>query len=162
MIFKNISARPEYEDKYRKYRNVLTTVLKNAKRLYYSRVFEENKGNTGKTWNTINELLHSGNSSKKITEVEQLCINTNEGDKILHSDHEIATAFNEFFVNIGPNLAKEIPENDFDFKEYLGDKNNKSLFFKPVSNSEVVNHLLALDTRKACGYDNMPPRQARN
>ena len=43
--------------KYWSYRNVLTTVRRNAKRNYYSDLLAENSNNTGKTWKIINELL---------------------------------------------------------------------------------------------------------
>ena len=60
--------------KYRTYRNVLTTVLRNAKRKYYSDVFEMYKGDTAQTWKSINKLLKSGNSKVKTSHVDQaLC-----------------------------------------------------------------------------------------
>ena len=63
-----------------------------------------------------------------------------------------------FLVNIGPKLANEIPNVNSDFTEYLGSKSANSIFLKPVTENEVKGHLQTLDTRKACGYDNLPTR----
>ena len=45
-------------DKYKKYRNVLTTVLRTAKQMYYNNQFERDKKDSKKTWKHINELLN--------------------------------------------------------------------------------------------------------
>ena len=65
----------------KKYRNILGTVLKNAKIMCYRKLFDDNKNDPGKTWKTINELLNGGNVSKKNTEVEKLVISTNGEEK---------------------------------------------------------------------------------
>ena len=38
--------------------------------------------------------------------------------------------FNEFYVNVGPNLAKKIPQSDLNFESYLP-KVNTTLNEKP-------------------------------
>ena len=62
------------EVKYKKYRNILTLVLKNAKRryMYFSNIFGECKDDTRKTWQTINQLLRGQNDSVKTTDVEKI------------------------------------------------------------------------------------------
>ena len=47
----------EYGNEYRKYRNTLVTTIKNAKRMYYSNSFSENKNNMSKTWGIIKEVI---------------------------------------------------------------------------------------------------------
>ena len=51
-------------------------------------------------------------------------------DKEIHEKKEIANGFNNFFTNVGPNLAKEIklPKNDVDIFDYLGKKLIKVCF----------------------------------
>ena len=44
-------------DRYNKFRNIFTLVIKNAKRNYYSDILKQNRHDTRKTWQTINELL---------------------------------------------------------------------------------------------------------
>ena len=40
-------------------------------------------------------------------------------DRMITDDTEIATVFNEFFANVGPDLAKHIPENGKSPTEYI-------------------------------------------
>ena len=55
--YKSSNFNEEYGNKYKKYRNTLVTVIKNAKRLYYCNSFNYNKNDMRKTWETINELI---------------------------------------------------------------------------------------------------------
>ena len=46
---------------------------------------------------------------------------------------EIANYFNEYFVNVGPNLAKKVPESPMNFKSYLDETNCNSIFLDAMS-----------------------------
>ena len=102
---KTANFQQKYEEEYKRYRNVLTAVLRNAKRQYYSNLFFTNKNDTCKTWKTINELLSGGKVMNKVTNVEKLTISGNGENRVITSDNEIANEFIKFFVNIGPKLA---------------------------------------------------------
>ena len=65
---------------------------------------------TGQTWKVINDLLYSGNSKSKVTQVEKLCLDSNGRSTQVSSAEEIGQVFNDFFVNVGPNLASNIHE----------------------------------------------------
>lgn len=147
---------PVYLTTYKKYRNMLTTIIRNSKRNYYSRIFLENKGDTSKTWKTVNEILSGGNNSFKPTVVDKLCVNDTGTNETLCNEQDIANAFNDFFVNVGPNLANAIPNTNRNTEKVLDDGVDKSFFWKPVTETEVNNHLIALNVKKASGYDNMP------
>ena len=141
------------------YRNVLTTVFRNAKRKYYSDVFEMYKGDTAQTWKSINKLLKSGNSKVKTSHVYKLCVDDNGSKKVVTSGKEISEGFNVFFVNVGPNLAKSINGNVDDvitFKDYLSDGIINSMFWEPVTYYEVQDYSLTLNVKKACGFDDIP------
>ena len=149
-------------DRYKKFRNILTLVIKNAKRNYYSDILKQNRHDTRKTWQTINELLCGKKVSGKGTDIEKLTIHKNGGSRVITDDHEIASEFNKFFVDIGKNLADKIPQNDADYTAYLGPKLSKTLFWKPVTEKEIENHISALDVNKSCGYDNISARLLRD
>lgn len=160
--FKSSNFDSKTGDKYKKYRNTLTVVLKNAKRNYFSTILEECKDDTRKTWQTINQLLHGQNGSVKTTDVEKLTVHVDGEKKIIADEFSIASEFNNFFVDIGPNLANKIPHIDTDCTSYLGPKLCKTFVWEPVTNTEVMNHILALDVKKASGYDNMSTRLIRD
>ena len=58
-------------------------------------------------------------------------------DKIEINDAKsIAEKFNEFYVNVGPNLAKKIPQSDLNFESYLP-KVNTTLNEKSLTENEL-------------------------
>ena len=54
----------ELTRKYKCYRNILTSVLRKAKKLYYSELFDRDKNDIRKTWKHVNEILHKKNVIK--------------------------------------------------------------------------------------------------
>ena len=80
------------EEKYKVYKNKLTTILRNREKIYYSTLLDKEKNNIKGTWKIL--LLGRGNrvplSRKTVTHKK-----------------DIANGFNDFFVNVGPNLARK-------------------------------------------------------
>ena len=61
------------------------------------------------TWQTINKLLNRNKKKEKLSHIfQQKNSDINFSDPV----HVIANKFNEYFVNVGPNLAKGIRKND--------------------------------------------------
>ena len=145
---------PDVYLKYKKYRNMLTTILRNAKKLYYGDLFKKHKGNTRKTWNTINELLGKNNGSKDF--VEKLNHKVNDVQIESNNPTEVAEIFNDFFVNVGNNLAQQFPNTNTQFDHYLGDPVPESFFWLPITRVEIENVLKGSNRKKACGHDNVP------
>ena len=57
-------------------------------------------------------------------------------EKIVKGRKEI----NDFFVNVGPNLAGNIKEhNDIDVTNYMSERNNNTMFLSPADENEVTN-----------------------
>ena len=54
-------------------------------------------------------------------------------------DEHIANGFNNYFVNVGPSLADNIPANDTQFSQYLSASINvkNSLFLNPVIEVDI-------------------------
>ena len=100
---------------------------------------------TNKTWAIINEFLAGKNRSPRSAEVDRL-IKKVCGENIqLTSQSDIVNEFNDFFVNIGLNLADELPNKDIAYGDWGGGGGNKeqSLFWKPITAVEA----LLLDTK---------------
>ena len=90
---------------YKRYRNRFNKIKETAKKNYYHQKFEEAKGNIRSNWKLINEVLHKTKS--KVSVSDQFI---NDDQQVIKDEHEIATKFNEYFGNIGPNLAKKIQD----------------------------------------------------
>jgi hypothetical protein len=72
------------------------------------------------------------------------------------SDLDIITKhFNEYFINVGPNLSKSIPNSNIDPISYITQTNRYSLFTKPTNETEIGNIIRALKN-SAPGPDGIP------
>ena len=69
---------------------------------------------------------------------------------------KIADAFNNYFINIGPTLASNIPPSRGHHLDFMGNPNINSLYLSPITPTEVSNHLLKLK-RSAPGDDEICP-----
>ena len=64
---------------------------------------------------------------------------------------EIANAFNNFCINIGPNLSKTILESSKSFKNFLKNTSLNSFLPKATSQDEVHKFISQLNKGKALG-----------
>ena len=73
--------------------------------MYFSRQLNKHKHDIKSTWKVINEALNS----KKDTDPPKHIL---KNDKEIEDPSEMAEVFNDFFANIGPNLANNIPDSN--------------------------------------------------
>ncbi len=97
-------------------------------------------------WKTINDLLGRSANDNIVNELK---IN----DSNITSTEEIANAFNEYFTNIGPNLANSIGDANSSFETFVKSAKSKMDRFKLVSVGKVVRLLNGLSNGKAVGLD---------
>ena len=91
---------------YKSYRNKINHILKKSERRNYSDLLTADKSNIKKTWQIMRNVVNT-NRIKKINSKFKLpdgCVTENKSF--------ISNSFNDFFINIGPNLAKNIPDLD--------------------------------------------------
>jgi len=74
----------------------------------------------------------------------------------------ISNGFNEYFVNVGPSLARDIPTNNIDPLSFLRGDFPNSLFLEPVTILEVSNCLASLKCSSAAGHDDLKPDVIKN
>ena len=148
-LYKKYLSSPTGENlsKFKTYRNKLNTLIRKGKREYYHNKFESTKSNIRQTWKTINEII-GRNKAKN----HQNAFKTDSGN-IVTEPGNIADCFNNFFVEIGPNLASNIQHSGKDFYEYLDEPTQKSLFMKPVVADEVLKIISKFDQNKSPGHD---------
>ena len=81
--------------------------------------------------------------------------------KTVASTEELVDVFNEHFINIGPNLAETIQnENDGSFQDFIN-KQDPEFTFQPVSIVKVYNLINNLSTSKATGIDKISAKVLR-
>ena len=85
------------KNKFTKYTNKLTNLLRIAKADYYSSVFAKLKGDTKGIWTEINNVL----GNKKYKKLPSSLYNNNLQ---LHSVKDIVEEFNDYFLSMGKKL----------------------------------------------------------
>ena len=137
------------ELKYKRYRNKLNHLIKIAKRKYYDTKFEKAKNNLKETWKLINDVINKPSRKAALP-------NSFFSDgKLLNDPQEIANCFCKFFTNIGPNLARKIPDTQVSFRSFLGVSVNESLILNPTNISELNQICNSFKSGKSPGYDNV-------
>ena len=113
------------EEKYKRYKNKLTAILRFSEKQYYTQLLSKYRDNVKKTWCVLNDVI------KKKNNISTLPREFVSDNKIIKGKTEIANGFNDFFVNVGPKLTKNIPvHNDINVTNYMVDRNDKTMFFK--------------------------------
>ena len=120
-----------YGDQFRRLRNRVTQMIRTAEANYYKNKLIENQGNNNKTWETIKTILNKHRVKKLPSEIE-----TNNGN--LTNNLDIANEFNNYFANVGANLASGISPSARNYQSFLGNRVNNNLTFVPATQSELL------------------------
>ena len=133
--------------KYNQYRNSLNGILVREEREHYEKLFKDNQNNLRHSWKILKNVI---NKRKSTSSTSRFIVNNNlTTDKKL-----IAEGFNSFFTNIGPDLAKKIPNDPAFPSEFLKKRNIESMFVQPVVEKEVQEIIKALKLSSS-GWDSI-------
>ena len=75
--------------------------------------------------------------------------------KILSGALEIAEGFNNFFADIGPNLAKKIQNSKFSFADFLPAEVPHNFTFQNVTSEILSLDLSRMKNKNSAGLDNI-------
>ena len=151
---KSDKQRKKLETKYDEYRIFLHKVIKSAKRQYDKERFEKCKNDSKSIWMNINSILGKSNNKKDSTPK----INDENG-VTLSNLSDISNAFNKYYVNVGPELAKKIDQTEQSYQTYLGNTiTYKSFYLFPTNSEEVTNIIKLLKPKTSSGHDNISPK----
>ena len=78
----------------------------------------------------------------------------NIDNNVISDKYKISEAFNNFFVNIGPNLAKNISNNTDDPISFVSPQTPVSMFINPVNVTELNEIILSLNNSSP-GWDGL-------
>ena len=91
----------EFYTNYRKYRNLLSTLMKKSKQAYYDKYFERNWNNIKNTWKGIKSLISLKTKASSVPTV----LSRENGDTITNP-YDIANTFNNYFASIAETTKK--------------------------------------------------------
>ncbi|XP_065685233.1 uncharacterized protein LOC136097102 [Hydra vulgaris] len=134
---------------YKQYKNLFEKIKKISKKNYYSNKIKNSKGDIKKMRDVIKEII--GNKYCKPNSLPTKVVINNE--EYVSSD-VISEKFNNFFVNIGPNLATKIYCPNNSFETYLTNNNNE-LAFSELKIEELEVAIKSLKINKSPGIDDI-------
>ena len=91
----------EFHTKYKKYRNLLSTLMKKSKQAYYDKYFKRNWNNIRNTWKGIKSLI----SLKTLASHVPTILSLDNGDTITNP-YDFANTFNNYFASIAETTKK--------------------------------------------------------
>ena len=158
--------------RYNKQRNLCETLLRKAKKNYYTDLRMSDINGSKKFWKNVKPVFCNKNKGNKTVALEE------ENEVITH-DRKLAQTFNEYFVNIVPSLGitsfhennDNVNNDNIDniitkfeghpsivaIKEQMK-KYNKTFTFQNVSTDKVASIIKKLNTKKASETDDIPTK----
>ena len=115
---------------------------------YYKKLIQQHNNNCIGLWKTLGTIICN---KKRETNINKLKIN----NQIINDPVQIANAMNNFFTNIGPDLAKKCQNSDNSFMNFMGESNKQSMYLFKTSPNEVYKLINKLKNKKLSGFDEL-------
>ena len=128
------TRRNDYDfNAYKRYSNMLTSLLRTSKLSYFKAKFEACKQDLSKTWAVINSTINPGSKRSSI-------IKLSTNNQTITEPFQIAEALNSHFAGIGLSLRDALPYRDEErYHRYLPPRLFNSIFLHPSTSVEVKN-----------------------
>ena len=139
----------ENREKWRKYRNMLNKIIRDTQREYYKNLIKQYSNNCIGLWKTLGGIISKKNKQTKINKLKI-------ENKVTNDPIQIANAVNDFFTNIGPNLANKFESSrENNFKKFMGDSCKQSMYMHKTNSAEIEKLISNLDSKKSPGFDEL-------
>ena len=141
-----------YHTKFKYYRNKINHLLKVSKKNYYNEYFHQSRGNSKRLWKGIKRVLSYKSNQNRIP------------TKINHNNSEttdpkiIANVFDEYFANIGRELACSILDTETALNQFPKLQPHNSFYLFSTSTTEIEAEIEKLNESKATGPFSIPTR----
>src|ERR1043165_1074748 len=152
-LFKSfkVNPTPGNRTRYTRYRNKLKVLLHKAEIDHYRLRFKLFERNLSQTWKLIGSILNKYKTD--ISPHSFVVGNSKSSDLSVIVEH-----FNNYFVNIGNDLAAAIPASPKDFSTFLDGKLSplNSFVLYPIDASEIVKIVNEFQDKSSYGIDCIP------
>ena len=144
----NLDGDNAFYIRFKGYRKYLKKVIKLAKKNFYCKKFNSVQGDLKKTWGLINELRGKVRQSIKASFVID--------GELVEDRRKISNEFNNFFASVAKKLNVKTCSSTLnggsssnDFRLYLNNRVQKSIFLSPTSPNELIEIVSNLENDKA-------------
>ena len=149
---KNTNLKTIKEAQYKTYRNIYNNLIRKAKALHWHNTLEKSKHDLKNTWKNINLILGRNKNNLKHNFPDTFKYD----NKTYSTKDDISNGFNNYFINVGPRLASEIPSMTCNNIPNINFPN--SFYLTPTCPAEVSNVINRLKSKTSCGHDEISPR----
>ena len=101
------------------------------------------------TWSTIKEILRTQKTHEKIPHTFY------EEGKIFNNTKDITEGFNNFFTDIGPKLANNIPNGNKNYKDFLNRNITSNFQFREITLDDLNKIVQGLKPKTSSGHDRL-------
>ena len=115
----------EFHIDYKKYRNLISTLIKRSIRAYFDKYFEANRDNIKNTWKGIKSLIALKSVAFNLPTVLSL-----DNSDIITNLYGIANIFNNYFAFIAETTKKKMKYSHKIFSDYLANENGNTIFLQ--------------------------------
>ena len=143
-------TKEQLRTRYKKYRNLLSILLKRSKTNYYNHYFNINWNNIKNTWKEIRSILSIKPNPSDIPKI----LNTNDSN--ITNPVEIANVFNSYFSSIASQTKVNIKYSNKRFSDSLKNRARNSFFSSPIDKYEIALIISSLDSTKSVGPNSIP------
>ena len=130
---------------YKKVKNNVTSLIRNAKQNYFKDKFSEHKNNSSKLWNLIKCLSKDGGENK--SGISQVV----EDEVVITDSTSIAEIFNRYFIDI-PMKYLASP-GEYQGLTDVSSEMRINFVISPVTENDVLELLTSVPSHKATGDD---------
>jgi hypothetical protein len=159
-LYKSFLQKGTWESKhiYNTYKNKLTSIIRCSEKQYYTDRFIAIKDNIRDTWKLINKVIHKKSSESDPTPTLSI------DGRVSKDQDEIAKKFNDFFVNVGPDLAAKIPavSKNSSIYDTMPLSNPSSMFVEPCTVEEIAATINNLQNTTGVGVDGFQTRVVKS
>ena len=132
------------------YNAILKQNIRLAKQSFYEQSFTKFKFDAKNTWGVIKSILNKSNCNKHFPKYFLI-----DGD-FTNDPKIIANKFNQYFTNIGPELASKISQpTDKSFRDFLRQPTDKIFKFELVTPVTVSKIIEKLKSKSSFGVDGL-------
>ena len=131
----------EFHTNYKKYRNLLSTLMKKRKQAYYDKYFERNWNNIKNIWKGIKSLI----SLKTVASSVATVLSLDNGDTITNP-YDIANTFNNYFASIAETTKKKSHKHFLDYLSKILNEIIATISISLLSNIEKMHEKLMCKT----------------
>ena len=116
----------EFHEKYKTYRNLLSTLMKESKQIYYTKYFECNWNNIKNTWKGTKTIASIKNNT--VTIPNSIKFN----NRTVSDPTTMSNVFNNYFTSIAEKTKSNIKFSSKHYKDYLSNTNTDMFFLTPT------------------------------